>query len=205
MKTLVLASQSPRRRFLLEKAGYQFHTLSIEISEKLKENLSLDEALQDLARQKSEALLESGKLLNLHDILLLSSDTVVVLDGEVIGKPKDLVEAENILGRMSGRTHKVKTAICLMELSASGQEVLTSVTALETSEVTFKAMSSSEITRYVQTQRPLDKAGAYGIQDLPEGVITHLKGNLDNVMGLPVKLVEELLTKNGWDVARRGN
>ncbi len=202
MLTLVLASQSPRRRDLLKKAGFQFHTHSMEISEIINENLRLDEALMELARQKSEVLLASGKLAEFKDFLLLSADTVVVLDGEVIGKPVDLLDAAQKLRRLSGRSHFVKTAICLSELKTPRHDPLKVETRVETSEVFFKKLSGDEIKNYVSSHKPLDKAGAYGVQDMPEGYIERIDGNIDNVMGLPVKLIEELLKKNGWRVRR---
>jgi len=202
MLTLILASQSPRRRELLEKAGFQFHTHSMEISEIINENMSLDDALMELARQKSVALLNSGKLVNFENFLILSADTVVVLDSEVVGKPSNLGDAKTKLRRLSGRGHFVKTAICLAEVRGS-KGICKSVTAVETSEVYFKKLTEEEISNYVIRAKPLDKAGAYGVQDIPEGYIQSVKGNLDNVMGLPVKLVEELLVANGWKVSRR--
>ena len=199
MLTLILASQSPRRRDLLLKAGFQFHTHSIEISEILNENLSLDDALMELARQKSEAIIDSGKLAKFDKFLVLTADTVVIIDNEVIGKPVDLEDAKQKLRRLSGRKHIVKTAVCLVECLPSPRK---SDSAVEISEVTFKKLSEEEIEGYVKGAKPLDKAGAYGIQDLPKGFITLIHGNLDNVMGLPVKLVEEMISRNGWEVLR---
>ncbi len=203
MLKLILASQSPRRKLLLEKAGFEFHTFSMEISEIINENLSLDDALMKLATEKAQATLDSDNLLNSKGFLILSADTVVVLDKSVIGKPSDLADAKEKLGRISGRTHMVKTAICLIETSDIRKTPTKVVTAIETSEVTFRSLTKEEISDYVETFRPLDKAGAYGVQEMPKGYITEIKGNLDNVMGLPVKLVEESLRRNGWNVARR--
>ncbi len=199
MLTLILASQSPRRRDLLTKAGFCFHTYSLEISEILSENLSLDDALMDLARRKSAAIIDSGKLAKFDKFLVLSADTVVVVDTDVIGKPLNLEDAKQKLRLLSGRKHIVKTAIHLVECSPSPRK---SESSLETSEVFFKKLTEEEIENYVQTAKPLDKAGAYGIQDIPKGFITRINGNLDNVMGLPVKLVEEILSRNGWEVPR---
>jgi septum formation protein len=147
--------------------------------------------------------LASGKLLNFENFLMLSADTVVILDSEIIGKPLDLEDAAKKLGRLSGRSHLVKTALCLSEVASPASAPVKTVTAVETSEVFFKTLSTEEIREYVRRHRPLDKAGAYGVQDMPPGYITRVEGNLDNVMGLPVKLVEEILEKNGWQVRRR--
>jgi septum formation protein len=203
MLTLILASQSPRRRDLLENSGFQFETHTMEISEIINENLSLDDALMALARQKAEAVVSSDKLLKCRDFLVLSADTVVVLDGEVIGKPKDIEDAQLKLRRLSGRGHIVKTAVCMMELTDARSEPIQVDSAVATSEVFFKNLSLDEIKNYVTTYKPLDKAGAYGVQEMPKGYILRVEGSLDNVMGLPVKLVEELLEKNGWVVPRR--
>lgn len=202
MLTLILASQSPRRRELLKKAGFEFHTHSMEISEIINENLSLDDALQELARQKSEALLHSDKLLKYKKFLVLSADTVVVVDGEVIGKPRDLEDAEAKLRLLSGRSHLVKTAVCLQEFESPKDLPLKWDSQVETSEVFFNDLQNVEIHNYVIKHRPLDKAGAYGVQDVPKGFISRVDGNLDNVMGLPVKMVKEMLNKNGWRISR---
>lgn len=201
MLTLVLASKSPRRRDLLEKAGFKFHSVSMEISEIINENLRLDDALMELARQKSDAILATDKLSELENFLLLSADTVVVLDSEVIGKPRDIADAQGKLGRLSGRSHLVKTAICVSEVKK--MKLQKQVCALETSEVLFRELSSSEIRDYVREKMPLDKAGAYGVQDLPKGFITKIIGNIDNVMGLPVNLVKQVFSQNGWQVAQK--
>jgi septum formation protein len=193
MKTFVLASQSPRRKELLEKAGYKFYTFSVKISEFLDKNLMLDEAIQQIARQKAEACVEQIKPLNLQNILILSSDTVVVIDGEVLGKPQDQGQAFEYLRRLSGRTHEVKTSVCLLD-----SQTRKTISEIESSFVTFRNLSDKEIHDYILSGEPMDKAGAYGIQGAGGKFIAELKGNLDNVMGLPVQRVEKILKSNGW-------
>lgn len=197
MKTLVLASQSPRRKQLLQKAGFKFQTLSVEISEKLNKNLNLDDALMDLARQKAVALIDSGKLLNLKDFLILSADTEVVLEQRVFGKPKNSYEAFEMLRLLSGKIHAVKTAICIWN-STSGEFV----TDISTTLVEFNELSDDEINAYINACKPFDKAGGYGLQELPTHFVKQVNGFLDTVVGLPVKLVEELLEKKKWYVDR---
>ena len=198
MHTLVLASQSPRRKELLERAGFEFTVASVEISEIPNENLNLHDQIRDLARRKAEALVESPKLTKSPGILLLSSDTVVVLDDEIIGKPRDAGESELYVRRLSGRTHRVITGICLWDLD-SGRRAL----AHEEARVEFRALSDAEVRAYVATGEGLDKAGAYGAQGLGAALIARIDGALDCVMGLPVPLVEKTLNENGWRVARR--
>ncbi|MGE3975574.1 MAG: nucleoside triphosphate pyrophosphatase [Bdellovibrionales bacterium] len=206
MSSLILASQSPRRRDLLEKAGFQFQTLSVEISENLNENLSLDEALMDLARRKSEALIRSGKCPNLGEFIVLSADTVVVLDDQVINKPVDTSDAHAILRRLSGKTHIVKTAVCLMKVQfpqALQGALPPHFTVVETSYVTFSSLTDEQIEKYVRECKPMDKAGAYGVQDVPSDFLKEIRGHVDNVMGLPVERVKSLLRESGWDVGTK--
>ncbi len=198
MHTLVLASQSPRRRELLHKAGFEFEVASVEISEIPKENLSLQAQIEDIAREKAEALVQSAKLPKAQKILVLSADTVVVVDGQIIGKPRDLSESESHIRRLSGRTHQVITGVCLWDLS-SDKKVVTH----EIAEVTFRKLPDEEIHSYVDSRDGMDKAGAYGIQSVGKTFISNLKGSLENVMGLPVTLVERLIKENGWEVSRR--
>ena len=146
MKNLVLASHSPRRKTLLEKQGYKFRTLTVEISEILKENLNLEDAIMDVARQKARALVESGKLLELNNYLVLSGDTVVVVEDQVLGKPKNRQEARSHLQKLSGITHCVKTGICFLV-----QESETPILAIDSSFVTFRKLSSEQIESYIET------------------------------------------------------
>ena len=198
MRHLILASQSPRRRELLEKAGFAFTVLSQEISEILNKNLSLEEQICDLARRKAEALIDTGKLPKGNGNLLLSADTVVVLDGEVLGKPSSLVESEQYIRRLSGQTHRVITAICFLD-----QDLGRVVSAADSTYVTFHHLSEEQIRRYVDSRDGMDKAGAYGVQGEGGKLVARVDGAFDNVMGLPVALVERLLQENAWHVERR--
>ncbi|MEQ1876119.1 MAG: Maf family protein [Bdellovibrionia bacterium] len=197
-RTLILASQSPRRRELLEKAGFEFQTLSVKISENLKENLSLDEALKDVARRKASELVGSGRLSKVPDFLILSSDTEVILDGKVFGKPLSVEEACTMLRLLSGKTHDVKTALCFWD-GPTGKVV----TDLCTTQITFESLDPNAITAYVTSKRPLDKAGGYGLQELPREWVRLVEGPRDNVVGLPVEMVERILSENGWLIHRR--
>lgn len=194
MKTLFLASNSPRRSELLKKAGFKFQTFPVKVSEFLDKNLNLDDAIKQIARQKADAAMEQLKLLKKQDFLILASDTVVVMDGEVFGKPENKTQAHQYLRRLSNQTHCVKTSVCLLDDEGK------SVTEIETSRVTFRYLSDDEIASYIETGDPMDKAGAYGIQSVGATFIQNLDGNLDNVMGLSMSLVKKVIKENGWNV-----
>lgn len=199
MLQFVLASKSPRRHKLLRERGYQFETISIEISEILNENLSVERAIEDLARQKAEALLNSGKLRSDISYLVLSADTVVVHAGEVLGKPKDEAKAFETLQRLSGDTHQVVTAICLWD-TAESRYVLNH----RVSDVEFRPLSSKEIEEYIASGDPMDKAGSYGIQSAGRQFVRKFSGHIDNIAGLPVDLVEQIMAENNWQVSQSG-
>ena len=199
MPRLVLASQSPRRRELLARAGFLFTTTSLQISEIPDENLNLPDQVRGLAVQKADAWLESAKPSEIKDILLLTADTVVILEGQILGKPKDQKENVAFLGALSGRFHEVITAVCLVE-GATGKRVVSH----DVARIHFRPLTLVEIEAYVATGDGLDKAGGYGIQSPLSGeFVEKLEGDFDNVMGLPVALVERLLKENGWVVERK--
>ena len=181
---------------LLNKWGFKFSKCPVKISEKLSKNMSLDLAIQDIARRKSKALKNSDYLKNQHNYLLLSADTLVVIQNCTLGKPRSKKEAIEFLQRLSGCMHEVKTGICL-------QDHLESVAiGIETTKVYFKPLSLEEITSYVETGDGLDKAGAYGIQSVKDSFIDRIEGSVDNMMGLSRKLLETLLKENAWNVEK---
>lgn len=195
---LILASQSPRRRELLSASGFEFDLSPTQISEIPDENLNLEGQIRALARQKAEACLKTGKIARGLGNLILSADTVVVLDGQILGKPADRRENEQYLRRLSGRTHSVITAVALLDVDTGRMAV-----DHETSWITFRPLSDEEILRYVDSGDGLDKAGGYGIQGMAGEFVSEVRGSYDNIVGLPVALVEELLKENNWDVDRR--
>lgn len=199
MKNLILASQSPRRKELLAKAGFEFTVTSLQISEIPDENLNLTAQIEDLAKRKAEACLETGKIAQRQGNLLLSADTVVILDDKILGKPKDQKENRQFIVALSGRWHEVITAVCLVDVDSTRL-----VLAHEISRIEFHRLSSRDIDAYIDSGDGLDKAGGYGIQNAIAGkFVATLAGDFDNVMGLPVKRLEQLLAENGWHVARR--
>lgn len=198
MPRLVLASQSPRRRELLSRAGFDFTTTSLQISEIPDENLNLPDQVRGLAVSKADAWLEQAKPQEKQGILLLTADTVVILDGQILGKPKDQKENRRYMEALSGRIHEVITAVCLVE-GSTGKRVVDH----DVARITFRELTPSEIDEYVATGEGLDKAGGYGIQGAAGKFVAKLEGAFDNVMGLPVALVEKLLDENGWKLERR--
>jgi septum formation protein len=148
-----------------------------------------------IARQKANAVLEPVKILNLPNILILSSDTMVILDEDVLGKPTDESQAFDFLRRLSGKTHEVKTSICFLD-TVGGREI----SEIESAFVTFKPLSDEEIWNYVRSGDPMDKAGAYGIQGAAKDFIVKLEGEVSTVMGLPVNRVLKIIKENKWDL-----
>ena len=171
---LVLASASPRRRSLLARLGLAFDVRPSDADETWPVGLEAGPAAAEVALRKARATTAPGAL-------VLAADTVVVLDGEVLGKPADAAEAARTLRRLSGRTHTVATGIALAH---AGREA----TAHEITRVTFADLSDAEIAAYVRTGSPLDKAGSYGIQDDAGALLVErIEGDYFNVVGLPLR------------------
>lgn len=183
---VVLASNSPRRRELLTglQVDYQVKVLP-DIEESYPDDLKGEEIPVFIAREKADAY----KPTMANDELIITADTIVYVDGEVLGKPKDEADAERMLRTLSGRTHQVITGVCLTTVSF--QRTFAAVT-----DVTFASLSDKEIRFYVSHFRPFDKAGAYGVQEWIGYVgVTGLKGSYFNVMGLPVQRLYQELKK----------
>jgi septum formation protein len=180
MHELVLTSTSPRRRQILNEAGYKFRTFPLEVSEILNENMSLHERISDCARQKVMAAVESGKLLKSKEILLLGADTVVVHEGQILGKPRNEQDATQILTQLSGQIHSVITGFCLFDLTTERLILDHDITSVH-----FKKLSPEDIREYVESGDPMDKAGAYGIQTAAKKFVESYEGSLNNVIGLP--------------------
>ena len=182
---IVLASNSPRRRDLLAGLGIEFEVRVLPgIDESYPDSLPAHEIPLYIAAEKAEA---NRKEMRQGD-LVITADTVVVCDGKALGKPADAAEARAMLELLSGKTHQVVTGVCLM--SPERQR-----TFAVTTDVTFKELTADETEYYIQTYRPYDKAGAYGIQEWIGYIgVTGISGSFFNVMGLPVQRVySELL------------
>ncbi|MFC3032994.1 Maf family protein [Pseudoalteromonas fenneropenaei] len=178
-----LASASPRRRELLQQLGYEFQQFSVDADESQFPDESPTVYVERLARLKAQ----TGVAMGYCDYPVLGSDTVVVIDGQALGKPKDYADFKNMMTRLSGRSHQVLTAIAFATPS-------TTVSRVVSTEVTFKTLSEAEIAAYWQSGEPQDKAGGYGIQGLAGRFVTELKGSYFAVMGLPLNETDELLS-----------
>ena len=199
VRRLVLASQSPRRRQILAIAGYDFEILPSQISEIPNENLNLTSQIEQLASDKAEACLKMGNFAKGQGILVLASDTVVVEGGQILGKPKDEKEARSFLRRLSGQTHDVITAVSLIDVETGRRWSDHAIT-----HVVFDSLNDAAIDSYVATGDPLDKAGAYGIQNaLAANFIARIDGDYDTVVGLSMAVVERGFAALGVSVTRR--
>jgi septum formation protein len=179
---LILASTSPRRQFLMKEAGFEFRVEKPEADESFPDFMPVEMVPRFLAEKKAEAF--KAKL---KDEIVMTADTVVIIKGKILNKPLDRAEAINMLTELSGRTHKVITAVCL--LSIEKQELFH-----DTTKVTFKKLTPEEIEFYIDTCKPYDKAGSYGAQDWLGMVgIEKINGSYFNVMGLPMHKVHKHL------------
>ena len=181
-ETLILASASPRRRELLTQAGIPFVCHPADIDESAVEAVSPEDLVQKLASLKSLAVAQELQTQQ----LILGADTVVALDGRFFGKPATMAEATVMLRALSGRTHTVITGIALRR----GNLCLTRVCI---TSVIFKPLSDNDIAYYHSLVNPLDKAGAYAIQEHGDLIIESIDGSRTNVIGLPVEMVQELI------------
>ncbi|MBJ6984817.1 Maf family nucleotide pyrophosphatase [Luteimonas sp. MC1750] len=181
---LHLASKSPRRRELLARLGLDFGVLDVEVAEQRAPGESPDGYVARVAREKAGAGLL--RVVAVPGAVVLGSDTEVVLGDEVFGKPADAADAEGMLRRLSGRSHRVLTAVSLV---SAGREAST----LVESEVTFATLSDADIAEYVGSGEPMGRAGAYAIQGGAERFIRRLAGSYSGVMGLPLHETAELL------------
>ncbi len=188
--TLILASSSPRRRALLQDAGYQFRTEVPGIDEVRRKGESPDDFALRAAREKAEwiaARLECGPGM----AVVLAADTVVVDGDESLGKPRDDDDARRMLAQLSGRTHRVVTGVCLCLAPPGDPAEVTSF--LVSTSVTFRTLTPDTIAAYIATGEPHDKAGAYGIQGHGGALVARIDGSYTNVVGLPVEEVVEAL------------
>jgi septum formation protein len=190
MKTLILASESPRRKQLLQQAGFSFDVVSVKVSEIPDKNLNATEQILDIARRKARAAFTHLKSSKLQEFTLISADTEVIFDGQLQGKPVDKDDAFQMLRRLSGKPHDVQTGVCIID-SVTGKEL----SQIETTKVFFKNLTDQEIWTYIESGEPMDKAGAYGIQGLGGKFVEKYDGPFDNVVGLPVELVKSMLAK----------
>lgn len=189
---MYLASQSPRRRQLLEAAGFSLTIVPADIDETGQEGETPTHLVERLARQKAEATRGSLAGRATEDVLLAADTIVWTEDGDVLGKPVDEKAACAMLQELSGRTHHVSTGVCLMHLDPTAKALATR-SFVETTRVSFFDLTDEEIRAYVASGEPMDKAGAYGIQGRGRLLVSGIEGDWANVVGLPVaRVVREL-------------
>lgn len=179
MKKIILASGSPRRKQILEDAGFKIEVFKQEVEESYSEFIPLTEIPLFLAQKKMDA----AKILLEQDNIIITADTVVILENELIGKPKDMSDAKSILKKLSGKTHQVVSAVCI-----TINETLIALSAK--TNVTMLSINEEEIDFYLKTFQPLDKAGAYAIQEwIGLNKISKIEGDYYNVVGFPMHLI----------------
>ena len=183
---IILGSQSPRRRELMASLDIPFTCVTIDADESYPQDLQAGDIPLYISRAKARAYIN---FLQEND-LLITSDTIVWLNGEMLGKPTDEADARAMLARLSGRTHEVYTAVCFVDRNGELD------TLVDCTKVTFKTLSKEEIDYYVSKYRPLDKAGGYGVQEWIGYVgVTKMDGSYFNVMGFPICRVYETLSQ----------
>lgn len=185
MKRFIVASASPRRREILNNAGYIFEVIPSDADENIPETMYCEDAVCELSRRKALAVLEKNK-----DAVVFGCDTVVALDGKILGKPKDDEDAKRMLRMLSGRVHSVSTGVCVADDNHC--EVFCNTTKVE-----FYPLSEETIESYVSTGECSDKAGAYGIQGFGSVLVKKIDGDYFSVMGLPVSETARLLKEFG--------
>ncbi len=194
---VVLASGSPRRKQLLEKAGVKFAVRVPQVDETLEPDQLADpqEAAKKLAERKAGAIVQEVLTLSYTGMAaIIGADTMVVCDGEIFGKPVNLSDAKRMLSRLSGRTHQVVTAVSVWLIAAPTPEEVSMAfrTFAETTSVTFHELTDEEIGDYLRQGESFDKAGAYAAQGMGAKLIAQIQGDIDTVIGLPVtRLLEE--------------
>jgi len=183
MKKILLASQSPRRKQLLEQAEVSFEIISTETDEVFPKEMAAEEVPLYLAKEKANAAWFTLSELQKKDHLIIAADTLVILNQRIIGKPKDAQDASEILKALSGNTHFVITGVVLKSIKQS-------IYIQEKTEVIFRELSETQISHYIQQYQPFDKAGAYAIQEWIGIIgIEKINGDFYNVMGLPINKV----------------
>jgi septum formation protein len=179
---LILASHSPRRQQLVRDLGIEFTIGIPNVDESYPEDMKMNEIPEYLARKKAEYFQDQ-----LNNEILLSADTIVTLDNEILNKPADIIEASEMLSRLSGRSHLVYTGVCILFRNQYH-------TLHDKTVVYFKSLDDAEIEYYIKHYMPMDKAGAYGIQEwIGMAGISKITGSYFNVVGLPVFKVYQLL------------
>ncbi|MFA5926577.1 MAG: Maf family protein [Patescibacteria group bacterium] len=190
MKTLILASTSPRRKEILEKSGLDFVTEASDFEEDMSLDLTPADLVKQLSLGKAKAVADKHR-----DAVVIGSDTIISFNNKILGKPHTAEWAKEMLTELRGQQHSVWTGYSIIDTD-SGKSVSKSVEA----RVFFKHLSSQEIDDYIETGEPIDKAGAYAIQGIGKSLIDHIEGDFYTIMGLPLQNVLEDLKQFGFAV-----
>lgn len=189
-KSLILASSSPRRKELLQTLGFSFTVQTSDVDETTAPGLSPRQVVEELAIRKAKAV-ASG----LSEGVIIGSDTIVVLDDEILGKPADEADAFRMLSSLQGRRHTVFSGVALIDAATGRTEVAYSQT-----QVQIRPLTDAEITAYIATREPMDKAGSYAIQGIGSTIVETIAGDYFTVVGLPLCLTANMLTRFGISV-----
>ena len=205
MSQIILASQSPRRKELLEQIGLEFEICPAKGEEIITKTIP-EEVVMELSKQKAEEVAamvssfgeEHKDITTPSDIMVIGADTVVAYDGQILGKPKDEADAKRMLTMLSGNTHSVFTGVTLVLIDKSGRAG--ELVFYEKTDVRVHPMTEEEIDRYIATGEPMDKAGSYAIQGKCAIYIEKIDGDYNNVVGLPITRIYQELKKIGIDM-----
>ncbi|MEI8215988.1 MAG: Maf family protein [Eubacteriales bacterium] len=192
-KHIILASASPRRRELLEKAGIEFEVLITEANEEVDYPISPIDFVTLIAKRKLDAALEKidmEKYPKDREIIIIAADTIVAIDGRILGKPKDFEEAFDMLNLLQGRVHEVFTGLAIASVKPAGTTIVQDYCC---TQVFMNALTEDEIKMYIHAESPFDKAGSYAIQGKAAEFIEKIEGDYNNVVGLPLDLLLETI------------
>ena len=188
-REIILASASPRRKDILEKTGLKFSVEPSDLGEDFDSKLSPTQIAESLSLAKAKRIASHHQ-----NSLIIGSDTIVVLDGEILNKPLTKEEAEEMLKKLSGNTHSVISGFTVIE----GDKI---ITGFEETKVRFRSLSKEEISEYIDTGEPMDKAGAYGIQGGAGKFVEAIEGDYFNIVGLPLFALSDALREFGIDIS----
>jgi septum formation protein len=191
-KQIILASSSPRRKQILEQVGLKFTVEVSDYEENPIPGMSPSVFVETLSLGKAKAVAK-----NHNDAIIIGADTIVVLDNQILGKPKTKEDAMQMLKKLSGNTHAVFTGFTIID--TANKKTITN--HVET-KIRFKKLSKEEIAAYIETGEPMDKAGAYGVQDRGALFVEHIEGDYSSVMGLPILKIFEILKEFGIDILK---
>ncbi len=197
MTDIVLASQSPRRQDLLKQVGINYRVVISNSDENYRADLTPEQIVAELSARKADSVFD--KLMSSDDfgnkIAVIAADTIVALDNKVLGKPADEKDAFEMLKSLSGRSHSVYTGVTILY---AGVDRVSADSFVEHTKVFFRKLTDKEITEYIATGEPMDKAGAYGIQEKGAVLVDRIEGDYYTVVGLPIAKVYLSLKQNGY-------